>query len=167
MSTYQSGWVSAYARAWGLSGEDMSKDPQFAIAFEILEGSDTGKTITWYGTFASDAAFEYTMKAIRRCGWTGSDLNNVELAETPVSILIEEEEYNGKVRTKVKAIGNGGGGVKTMDPNAAKSFAAKMAGRIKAFDLKNGGPPAGAPRGNGAAMRGSQRQPGEDDDFPG
>lgn len=167
MSTYQSGWVSAYARAWGLSGEDMSKDPQFAIAFEILEGPDTGKTITWYGGFGSDAAFEYTMKAIRRCGWTGSDINNVELAETPVSILIEEEEYNGKVRTKVKAIGNGGGGgIKSMDPNAAKSFAAKMAGRIKAFDLKNGGPPKAAARpSNGRSA--PSRQPGEDDDFPG
>lgn len=155
MTDYKQGWVSARPVAWGLSGEDLSKDPQFAIAFEIVEGEDEGKKITWYGTFASDAAFEYTVKAMKRCGWTGTDLTAVELAEAPVSILIEEEEYNGKWRTKVKGIGNGGGGVKQMDPNAAKAFAAKMANRIKAFDLKNGtAAPAKRP-----APSGQQRTP--------
>jgi hypothetical protein len=145
MSGYANGWVSAVPTSWGLSDGDPGKE-QFAIAFKILDGADQGRTITWFGTFASDAAFEYTVKQIKKCGWTGSDLTAVELSSEPVSILIEDEEFEGKVRTKVKAVGNGGGGIKQMDQNRAKSFAAKMAQRIKAFDVKNGtGAPAARP----------------------
>lgn len=160
--SYEQGWVKAVPTAWGLSGEEIGKE-QFAIAFKILEGADTNKTITWYGTFASDAAFEYTVKQIKKCGWTGSDLSTAELAEEPVSILIEDEEFEGKVRTKVKAVGSGGGGVKQMDPNRARTFALKMQQRIKAFDAKNG-TGSSATKPTTRQQNGGQRTPAANDD---
>jgi hypothetical protein len=178
VTDYTEGWVSAKPSAWGLSPDRAPGKEQFAIGFEIVEGPDTGKRITWYGGFVSDEATDYTIGTIKKCGWTGSDLSNVELVEEPVRILIEYETYEGKTRAKVKAVGANGGGFKTMDPVQAKSFAAKMANRVKAFDMKHGTGPKPTTGSRPAAQRPSSngRVPtppneygpaaGADDDIP-
>ena len=151
--------------SWGLS-ESKNGSEQYAIGFEIVSGDEAGQTITWYGSFANEMAFEITMKGIRAAGGVGTDLNALEFPDTPVEIVVAHEEYNGKIRDKVRFINGGGGGIRHMDAGKSKSFAAKMASRIKAFDAKNGAPPAPttkAPTNGRKPPSAYQRQPGDDD----
>lgn len=161
------GKYKARPTAWGLS-ESKNGHEQFAIGFEIVDGSEAGSTITWYGGFVNDMAVDITIKGIKACGWTGSDLSNVDLPGTEVQLVIVHEEYNGKVSAKVKFINGPGQGIKQMDPNKQKTFALKMRDRIKAFDAKNGtGAPAAKPANGKAPPTHYGRQPGDDDvDFP-
>lgn len=163
------GKYKARPTAWGLS-ESKNGNEQFAIGFEIVEGSEVGSTITWYGGFSNDEATEITIKGIKACGWTGSDLSNVDLPGTEVELVIRHETYNGQTRAKVKFINGPGQGIKQMDPNRAKSFALKMQQRIKAFDAKNGtGSSAQAQKpANGQRPPARyERQPGDDFDDTG
>lgn len=126
---------------------------QIAIEFEYL---DEPGGITYYGAL-SDAAFEYTMKAIRAAGFQGDDLADLSSligAETPECILvIGPEEYNGKTTRKVKFI-NRIGGLALKDAvqgDDLKAFARKMKGKIVAYDRSAGTPPPQpkAPKANG------------------
>lgn len=131
------GWFNAKIMGYGLS---QSKEPgreQYAIGFEIVDGESKGETIVWYGGTDTDAALEYTIKNIRRAGGTGS-LDAIEFARPTVRIMVETQEYNGKTRQKVAALAAAGGGVKTMEPAAAKSVAARLADKVKAIDARIG-----------------------------
>jgi hypothetical protein len=64
--------LSREATAWDL-GEASTGAPQVAIEFEVVEGDQKGERITKY-CFLTDAAAEYTLAALRICGWTGNDL---------------------------------------------------------------------------------------------
>jgi hypothetical protein len=142
------------ARAIGAAiGRASTGTHQIAIEFEFLD--ETGG-ITYYGPL-SDAAFEYTMKAIRAAGFQGDDLADLSSlsGETPeVMLVIGPEEYNGKVTRKVKFI-NSMGGLALKDAlqgDDLTTFARKMKGKIVAFD-RSAGTPKSAPRTprNGAA----------------
>lgn len=110
---------------------------QIAIEFEFLE--EPGG-ITYYGPL-TDAAFEYTMKAIRSAGFQGDDLSDLSslTGETPeVVLVIGPEEYNGKITRKVKFI-NSVGGLALKDAlqgDELTAFARRMKGKIGAFDRR-------------------------------
>jgi hypothetical protein len=123
---------------------------QIGIEFEYL---DEAGGITYYGPL-TDAAFPYTMKAIRAAGFQGddlSDLSSLTNETTPeVVLVIEPEEYpkgSGKFTRKVKFI-NSAGGLAMKDAlqgDDLKTFARQMKGKIVAFDRSAGAPKA-APR---------------------
>lgn len=128
-------------------GKASTGTPQIAIEFEFL---DEQGGITYYGPL-SDAAFPYTMKAIRAAGFAGddlSDLSSLTNETTPeVVLVIGPEEYNGKITLKVKFI-NSAGGLAMKDAlqgDDLKTFARQMKGKIIAFDRSAGAPKA-APR---------------------
>lgn len=117
---------------------------QIAIEFEFL---DEPGGITYYGPL-SDAAFPYTMKAIRAAGFLGDDLANLSSlsGETPeVVLVIGPEEYpkgSGKITMKVKFI-NSAGGLALKDAlqgDDLKAFARQMKGKIVSFDRSAGAP---------------------------
>jgi hypothetical protein len=143
---------------------------QVAVTFEILEGEDAGRNITWYGYF-SDASKERTIEALRYCGWKGDDISDMSSinGEGEASIVIEHEEYEGKTRAKVQWVNNGGGArlAKPMEDDEKKAFAEKMKGLVASVDAKSksrGGP---APSGGGGGGGGSDSPPPiSDDDIP-
>jgi len=103
-----------------------------AVRFEVTEGELTGEQITWYGYF-TDAAQQYTMANLRTCGWTGDDLYDLSSIDGTgdVSIVLVDDDFNGKVTLKVKYINAPGGGAMLnapMDDAQRKAFAAKMRG---------------------------------------
>jgi hypothetical protein len=135
------------ARAIGAAiGKASTGTHQIAIEFEFLD--ETGG-ITYYGPL-SDAAFDYTMKAIRAAGFQGDDLANLEslCGETPeVVLVIEPEEYNGKTTRKVKFI-NSAGGLALKDAlqgDELQAFARKMKGKVVAYDRSAGTPKPARP----------------------
>lgn len=113
---------------------------QIAIEFEFL---DEQGGITYYGPL-TDAAFEYTMKAVRTAGFTGddfSDLTSLSDGSAPeVMLVIGPEEYNGKVTRKVKFI-NSLGGLALKDAlqgEELQAFARRMKGKIVLYDRTAG-----------------------------
>ncbi len=112
------------------------------IRFE-LTGDEKGG-INWRG-WLTDKALEYTVKSLRILGWRGNDLSSDDgIIGTEVSLVIEHEEYKGKVSAKVKYINEAGGGGKKLDKAKAKALGAVMATRIAGLaQRENGAPPDG------------------------
>lgn len=115
---------------------------QVHISFELLDDGFEGKYLTYFGSF-SEKAQEHTFKALRNCGWTGVDLSDLSgLNADEVSLVVENEEYEGKVRAKVRWV-NAPGGVTVkapLPPDKAKAFAARMKGQLLAFDKTSTAP---------------------------
>jgi hypothetical protein len=133
----------ARAKDWALS-ETSKGDAQIVVYFEISTPEAEMAAITWYGYF-SEKAWERTVESLRHCGWQGADLTDLSgLGDKEVELVIEDEEYDGKVRPKVRWI-NKPGAMSIKAPLAgdrAKAFAAQMKDRIKALDAAAGKPKA-------------------------
>lgn len=112
---------------------------QIAVALTLIGPPFEGQVIYWFGYF-TDKANEQTIKALRTCGWTGDDLNDLAgLDANEVDLVIEEEtDDQGRVRSRVRWINAPGGGkVKlqnTMTPEQRAAFAKRMRGNVKAAD---------------------------------
>lgn len=133
----------------GALGETKSGKEQVAVRFTLLDPGLPQSNITWYGYF-TDKTTETTFRALRTAGWKGSDLSDLsDLAgETPeVDLVVEHEEgQDGVTRARVRWV-NGTGGVAlgtALAPDKAKVFAAKMRGKLAAFD-KGASTPAPKP----------------------
>jgi len=156
------GTFTAIARDYAL-GMTNGGDPQVAVLFEITEGEETGKVLTWHGFFTEKTTAR-TIESLRHCGWQGNDLDKISPDDltAAVSIVVEEESYKGKVYDKIQYVNRLGAGlaVKTrMDPSAAASFAARMKGACMA--VKPSTPAAPKPR-PVAPARAPQRDTRED-----
>jgi hypothetical protein len=115
------------------------------VEFEFVGDEGNKHRISWYGYF-SEKTVERTIEALRFCGWTGNDLSDLsEIGgrdDVRVNLVIQNEEYEGKVRAKVQWVNRAGGiaMANPLDADQRKSFAARMKGSILAFDQKSGAP---------------------------
>lgn len=151
--------VAGKFRAKGASGGlgyTSGDQPQVAVELHILDPDYAGETITWFGYF-TDKTQERTFETLRLLGWKGDDLSDLTgITDNEVSVVIEEDEYQGDVRLKVKWINKVGGlALKTpMTPEQAKAFAIQMKGNALASRGGNAAPAARTP-----AQGRSQPQP--------
>lgn len=141
----------------GLLGRAGSGNEQVAVSFNLTDesGQETNESITWYGTF-TDKAFPYTLGTLRTCGLQGDDVSDLSgLPGTPVSLVLDWDEYNGKKRLKVKYVNSPGGGAvlkEQLAPDEAKSFAQRMMSKVRLANAAanapkvNGAPPRQAPK---------------------
>jgi hypothetical protein len=126
----------------GALGHAKTGTPQIGIELAVTEGDYVGQRIWYYGYF-SDAAKEYTFRALRTLGWEGDDLTDLRgIEKNDVTVIVAAEEYNGNSSLKVKGIYPlGGSGVANpMDDAEAKKFAALMKG--DAIASRTAGQPA-------------------------
>lgn len=129
----------------GILGETSGGKPEVAVAFNILTEGATHTQLTWHGYF-TEATQERTIESLRIAGFAGDDLTAFEggydfPSDAPeVELVVEDEEYEGKTRTKVQWVNRAGGpAVKTaLTGDKAKAFAAAMKGAFRAFDASNG-----------------------------
>jgi len=111
---------------------------QIAVDFEIMEGEESGQRITWYGYF-TDKAQKRTMDSLATAGIV--DLANLDaVAENKtlpaVDIVVEHEEYEGKIHAKVKWINSGRSVLKKpMDAAQKADFAARMKAKASEEDI--------------------------------
>lgn len=123
-------------RVWAQFGETDAGMKQVVLAFEILDGPEAGRRISWFGYFGPKST-DRTIESLRLCGFTGDDLAQVPQQQLlqKVSITVEHSEWDGKVRAKVAWVNRpGGGGVKLdkpMDPNGLRLFAASLRAKVK------------------------------------
>lgn len=135
--TYKAKIVSA-----GLT-ENQKGEAQARVDF-VLEG---GEAAVWFGGFSSEKAMGYTVKQLTNAGWTTDDLGDLPtIIGAEVEIVVQDDEYNGKVRQRVKYIN---GPRPVLDAEATAGFAASMKARIakaraaKGNDTGGGQIPAG------------------------
>jgi hypothetical protein len=140
--------------ALGLTGNGKE---QIGVLFEFID--PPGQRLTWYGFFTEDT-YARTIEALRFCGWQGQDLSDfVDGKPLPagfdqeVELVVEHQEYQGKVSARVAWVNSGGGlALKTaLTDDQARAFAARMKGKIIALDrarpARQSGPVSvGAPR---------------------
>lgn len=147
----------AKATSWAI-GKAQTGNYQIGIEFDLLDLP--GHAITYYGSF-SDKAYEFTIKAMRACGWQGADLAVLEgLDANEVVLVVEHEEYNGKVQAKVKWVNSQGGlaMANALQGDELAAFAASMRGKILAADPGAARRQASPSRSNGAAKPASAPQ---------
>lgn len=135
----------------------------------VDDGEFFGERITWYGYF-TEKTFDRTIESLRILGWDGDDLSDLTgLDRNEAQAVIEEDEYDGKLRLKVQWI-NAKGGLaiqKPMGDSEAASFAQRMKGRVLSHRQKNGGAVAQtASTRSGARGRDDVPPPPSDDDIP-
>lgn len=158
------GTHKARAKEWDL-GISSTGNEQIAIMFEIVEGEHAGKTRTWFGSF-SDAAIDRTLDSMRHCGWDGDSLATIDgLGANEVEIVIEQEEYQGKLNEKVRWVNKPAAlKLKHQLTGAARdAFASKLRGKVIAHKQKYGPQPAPAAKPANGAQR-QQHEPGAYDD---
>jgi hypothetical protein len=145
-------------------GETSTGKEEVAVSFELLAEELKGERITWYGYF-TDGTVDSTIKALRACGWKGT--NAVELldwkkavsAPTEVELVIEPEAQQKDGKPVVDAQGNvvmrarvrwvnpvGRNGLREpLAVDKAAAFADRMRAKLVAFDQS-----AATPKANGA-----------------
>jgi hypothetical protein len=164
---------------------------QVVVEFRLTDehDPDVDQSVTYFGYF-TDATFARTIESLRYCGWAGDDLSELPaLADSgalanEVHLVIDHEEYEGKLQVKVKWVNRAGGGKLTlaqpMEASSLASFAARMKSSIRSVGAAeaaprqrptggaparggNGGRPAG---GRGFADNRDVPPPDDDDRLP-
>lgn len=152
----------------GLFEAGEKKTPGVRLALAVVGGPEEGNYIDWNG-WLSDSAFDNTVKTLNETfGFSG---NFGEIAEMPdifagqqCSITTENEEYQGKVRLKVKWLNPvGGGPAPTLKPDEAKGLAARLSSRATALLKSAGAKPATTPKPAATVPAGAA---GSDDEIP-
>ncbi len=128
----------------GVLGETKGGKEQVVVAFTLLDFP--GQNMNWYGFF-TEKTTEGTFRSLRTAGWKGSDLSDLsdlskEDAPEVVVVVEHEADQQGAVRARIRWVnGTNGVGLKaTLPPDKAKAFAARMKGKVVAFDRATGAP---------------------------
>lgn len=119
--------------------ESKNGNPYVEGVFALVE--QPGIELFWNGGL-SEKGRDITFKALRLCGWRGDDLTAIGFnQDAEVAVVVEAEEYNNKMHSKVKWVNSLGGKrvESNLDAGRAKLFADRMRAAIVAFDQKNGG----------------------------
>ncbi len=109
----KAGTYISKASVWGLS-ETKSGAEQFAIEFPVTDEHGETHVLTYFGSF-SEKAEKHTLKALRACGWVGNDLSKVNDLPNEVQLVVENEEYEGEWRTKIKWVNSIGGAIRHLE----------------------------------------------------
>jgi hypothetical protein len=156
----------ARAKEWAIGQADPTKAPQISIMFQVIGGEADGHHKTYFGSF-SEGATDFTLNAMRACGWSTDSLYDLAgMDANEVNLVAEDETYEGKTREKIKWV-NRIASLKVknqMTADQIRAFEAKMKGRIVAHRQKNGGP--SAPTQPRSAPSSSQGQAGGDEGWP-
>lgn len=168
------------ARCVGVQFAEFANGPQILLAFKIHDENspNKGRVTTYFGSFG-ERSIDFTVDALRACGWQGDDLADLpkafergELgAEVSLKIINEpsldrdkrpvmDEDGNEKWRDKVAFVnvpGEGGAGFKpekTLEGAELKNFGQRMRTAVaNAGKRKPAGGIKPAARGGNSAQR--------------
>lgn len=155
-----SGTYKARAKEWALGMSQTGKE-QIAVLFELADGELAGQTITWFGYF-TDNTLDRTLDSLRHCGWQSDSLADLDHLDTnEVEIVVEEDTYEGKTRSKVRWVNRPSRLAlkEQLNPQAIQAFAARLRGRTVAHKqqyAKGGQAPANAQNGGGQHRQSGQ-----------
>jgi hypothetical protein len=144
------GTVEAKVLSLRLGESSKKKSPRVEIEFAILDGTFKGESFS-DDFYLSEAAIDRTVDVLRILGWQGDDLSQLGSAVGgKCQLVLKEEEYDGKVKTRTKFVNPPGGGNRQAAPmsdDAATSLANSLKARIRSSDAAR----AEAAKSNGKA----------------
>jgi hypothetical protein len=135
-------------------GQSSTGKDQVEIVFVFYDR----KTLTniersgWF--YLTPAAFDRTIETLRVCGWTSDDLSDLssisETTSPDVEVVMGEEEYEGKIKLKLKYVNKWRERQERepLEPAKAREFAEVMRSKVKEADARNqqkNGAPGKAP----------------------
>jgi hypothetical protein len=130
----------ARAKEWALGMSSTGKE-QIGVMFAIVGGEHDGRHITWFGYF-TDNTVDRTIESLRHCGWSSDSLTELDTLDTnEVELVVEDEYYEGKTRSRVKWV-NRPSRLQMKGPMSAgqaQEFAQRLMGRVIAHKQKAGG----------------------------
>lgn len=139
MENLKPGRYSAKVKDYGISDSKAGK-PLIMILFEVQDGVGGTREMIYRGSLNEGKAREMTFDALMVCGLKGDDISlvahgapgNALDSEKTVSVVIQNEEYEGKTYSKIAFVNEPGGAAfqKKMDAGDAVT---KLAG----MNLKN------------------------------
>jgi hypothetical protein len=165
----------ARAEEWQLGVSSTGKE-QIGVMFQLI-GAHEGKHITWFGYF-TDNTVDRTLESLRHCGWDSDNLAELDsLGANEVELVIEDETYEGKTRSKVKWVNRPSRlqMKEQMNPAQIAAFAARLRGKTVASKQKYGAQPAAQPAASANGRKPEQRSvddgyasgdPGPEDTIP-
>jgi hypothetical protein len=105
---------------------------QVVVTFAIREpGEFRGQAIDWVGSFAS-ASEERTLRALRTCGWDGTDRWDLDgFDRNEVALVIEHEECGGVAQACVRWVNRLGAARVEMTRKMTDTQKAVFAARLK------------------------------------
>lgn len=125
-----------YARGTDVEFGFANSKEQVAVRFRIEGGAEDGQEIVWYGFF-TDKTAERTLEALRFCGWDSDDIGEVStevVGRNLIKIVVEHDDYNGKVRAKVAWVNRAGGPLVKNQMNEGQR--SEFSKRMKALAMK-------------------------------
>lgn len=133
-------------------GESKNGHFQVAVTFEIVAGDYLGRRITYFATFAPGKATEFAIKALRAAGWTCDDPTVLTgLGDAECDIVVEHDEYNGRVRDRIRFVNRPGERGRftfqnPMSEEKRRAIAARLRGTVIAVSRDIGEPSQQAAR---------------------
>ena len=128
----------------GHLGYTSKGNEQMVVKFVLVGGPHDGQQITWFGFF-SESCFDRTIQSLRTCGWEGDDLSVMAgLDANEVELVVEHNDYKGKVTPTVRWVNQPGGGA-GMSPVQAKNFAESVKQRIASMSQTEPEPEGSVP----------------------
>lgn len=147
-------YLRSKALEWKLGESDGGK-PYLGVSFKVkdtLDGEE--KFVGWRGFF-TEATTDRTIESMRYMGFEGDDLSNlVGLDKNEVELVVEDEEYEGKMYPRVQWVNKPRGPMvkNELDGQKLSAFAAQMKSAFRAHDAAEGKrvgtKPAAAPSGD-------------------
>ncbi len=127
-------------------GQTTNGNDQIVVTMDL---PDLGEQVSVFLYF-SDAAAPHSIKRLRRAGWSGDDLSNLEgLGSQDCEVSVKYEDYKGEQKMKVEIVNGGTVTLEsTLDDKAKKAFGAKFKALAKSTPKPagvapvNGAPPA-------------------------
>jgi hypothetical protein len=157
MSKYQIDAEGTYAGVvsdpiYGWLGESKSGTRFVRVPVTITEaGAQNGKTINWYG-YLTEKTQDRTIEALEHCFGQNWDWEKINWEGTEVSVVVEQDDYNGKTSFKAKWLNNPNVARSDKDPvqteaekAEAKAKAAEIAKELAASMPRRTGSPVAAP----------------------
>lgn len=153
------GYYRARAIEWAL-GKTEKGSRQVAVRFETFDDQDQpGERITWYGYF-TEKTQERTLESLQHCGWEGDDITDLSgIERNEVQLVVEHDEYEGKVRAKVAWVNRPGGGGIAIKAPLDEAEKAEFAREVKATVLAMRQGQRRAPASRNAAARAPEPPP--------
>jgi len=110
--TISAGTYRAKAIASGIGVSNTKATPYVRVTLAVVAGAQEGQEIDWIA-YVTDKTQERVAEDLRTLGYTGNDPEELhdrneqdvsQLLPNVVSIVVEEEEWKGEVRTRVRWI---------------------------------------------------------------
>ncbi len=131
----------SFRHKWSKNGA-----PCVEVEFGIIKpAAHNAQRITHWLYFSTKKSSEIAFKALENAGWDGKDELALDgLGSVECELVVQEEEYDGKVRSKVQWVNKPGGGCAETAPPLAGKDADEFRRRLRAMRSVTGGAPAAA-----------------------